>query len=203
MFVFNYMIGPGKIGEFRSMNVSYRADVLPTAAPNMWGQSSGGDVALADGAFDVRGTKHFRRAAPMLVMAGAGVTVEATVQVISGATAGVCGIEAANGQRSAVLGVSGDQLILMEGDTQLEAVELDSAKAHTLRLTIDDKHVAKAYLDGANQPVMAAGLKRTVSELAVRWGNLRTPDQSRMHGQWRSVHYTLEGAFGPGQRKFQ
>ena len=203
VFVFNYMIGPGKIGEFRSMNVSYHADVLPPDAPNVWEQTPGGGAELGAGALDVNGPKHFQRAAPMLTMVGPGVTVEATVRLVSAAPAGICGIEAANGQRGAVLGISGDQLILLEGDKQLGAVEIDPAKAHTLRLTIDDKHVANAFLDGGDQPVLTAALRRAVSEFVVRWGNLRASDQSRMHGQWRSMHYTLEGAFGPGQRRFQ
>ena len=203
VFVFNYMIGPGKIGEFRSMNVSYRGDVMPPDAANVWEQSPGGGTKLVDGALEVRGAKHFQRAAPMLTMAGLGVTVEATVQLVGASSPGTCGMEAANGPSRAALGVSGDHLILLEGDRKLEAVRIDSSKEHTLRLTIDGEHVARAYLDGEDQPVMTATLKRSANETVVRWGNLRASDKSRMHSRWRSVHYALEGAFGPGQRRFE
>ena len=201
VFVFNYMIAPGGRGEFRSMNVSYRPDVLPTVAPNVWEQSPGGSAELADDNLQLTGDACFRRGAQMTPMGGPGVTVEAQVQVLSVATPSICGIEIADGKRRATLGISADQLVLSEGDQKLNAVavKIAPARAHTLRLTLDDKHVANAYLDGQNQPVMTATLRRPTTERFVRWGHLHAGGKAEPQSRWKSVRYTLDGALGPGE----
>ena len=203
VFVFNYMIGPGGLPEFRSMDVSYVADVLPTAAPNLWAQVSGDGAKLADGALALSGKTLFQRGAETVLPGGPGATVEAQIEGVTATSPGVCGIRIADGQRQVTLGISGDELILAEGDKQLKAVKIDLARAHTLRLTVDSKHVAKAYLDGNVQPIMTATLKRSAGERSIGWGNLRATGSVAAHSRWRAVRYTLQGAFGPDQHKFE
>ena len=203
VFVFNYMIGPGKRDEFRSQDASYRADVLPTVAPNIWEQAGEGSAEVIEGRLELKGGVSFQRGADRLTMGGPGVTVEAQVHGVRATSPGICGIRIADGQRAVTFGISGDKLILMEGDAQGEVVGIDPAKAHTLRLTIDRKHLAKAYLDGKNQPVLTATLTKRVADRAITWGHLQVNGKTESRSRWEAVHYTLDGAFGPGEHSFK
>jgi hypothetical protein len=203
VFVFNYMIGPGKIGEFRSMNVTYRPNALPTAAPNVWEQVQRGEAMLIDGALQLKSAACFQRGAEMLPMLGSGVTVEAKLRVTGTASSALYGIDLADGDRRVTLGIRAGRLILAEGAQQLQAFDIDLTRAHTLRLTLDDQHEANAYLDGSATPIMIAKLTQSASDQWIRWGHLQASDAGELDSRWESLHYTLEGAYSPAQRQFE
>jgi len=203
VFVFNYMIGPGGLPEFRSQHVSYLANVLPTVAPNIWEQAAGGTAEVIGDALELKGTTSFRRGVQELVMGGPGATVEAQVQVLGPGVPGMCGIEISDGKRRATLGIVADRLVLADGETEFDGVKIDLARPHTLRLTLNDKHVARAYVNGDSKPVMTATLTRSVTDQAIRWGHLRVDGKVEPRSRWPSVHYTLNGALGPGEHSFR
>lgn len=129
--------------------------------------------------------------------------MEATLRVLSAPRAGTCGFRVATGERTATLGISGNGLVLLDGDTPLATIELDARTTHTVRLAIDRTHKVSVYVDNQPTPAATATLvQETVGE-RITWGHLNESAPSAARSRWQAVHYTLEGAFSPEQRKFQ
>ena len=203
VFYLNCDASPGAVGEYRSPNVSYRCDAEPAKAPNAWEQSESGGMAMAGGVAELGGDVTLWRDAAILFTGGPGVTMEATLRTINPPTTGVCGFRVATGERTAALGVARNGLVLLDGDTRIATIDLDTTATHTIRLTIDRTHEAKVYVD--NRPVPAATatlVKPTVGE-RITWGHVDESAFSAARSRWRAVHYTLEGAFSPTQRTFR
>lgn len=203
VFYFNYWVRPDDRQEYRSLNADYRADVVPPLAPNRWQATQEPNARVLENKLHLEGEVNYWRQPPMLPMGGPGVTMEARINVLTATPPAFCGIRIADGRREATLGISGDQLILSDGEQTLKSARIDAKGRHTIRLTIDDKHLANAYLDGKNEPIMTVPLTRQTAEQIIMWGHLNAGSKTDPRSEWEAVHYTLEGAFRPGERAFQ
>lgn len=129
--------------------------------------------------------------------------MEATLRTMNAPTTGVCGLRVATGERTATLGITGNGLMLLDGDTLLATIALDPRSTHTVRLAIDRTHKASVYVDNRPTPAATATLvQQTVGE-RITWGHLDESASSAARSRWQTVHYTLEGAFSPTERSFR
>ena len=204
MFYFNYEVLPGHpLEEYRSSNVSYHCDTEPARAPNAWQRSESGGIALARGTAELSGDVCVWRDAAMLSTGGPGVTMEATLRLMSVPARGLCGFRVATGERTATLAMDADGLTLLDGDTSAATIKLDGKATHTVRLTLDRAHTASVYVDDRPDPVLTATLVQETARERITWGHLDESAPSMARSRWQAVHYTLEGAFSPTQRSFR
>jgi hypothetical protein len=197
-FVYRGVNHPGR--EFRSLNVRYTADELPTTAANIWieDRTAAGPVELANGVLHLRGPVAYQRDPAMLSSGNRELTVEVRVKVGSAKGERFCGLSVANGQRQVMIDLGPDCLAVYEGEKLLNTIKTDLTKFRTIRLTLTGGHVANIYLDASSDPVISTPLSQAAKHWQVRWGNLTTEPLAESY--WDALHYTLDGAYGPGDR---